>query len=284
VADGSLSNLIEDATGLSGMVTTPSCDWNKVGPTSDVHPKATRRQHSRWPGGDMNRWMAVRAPPDLRASASRAAPIYAFLSQYVARDSALEMAQPNMSAMNGLARIRSGEQTAASDLCARICLFARIGLVLPIQSSPGLSERVRAHLCGPGGSEARTLPFMVVSCILTTITPFDFQLSLPLSPPRRPNVVRLVPPLRRAFLDYGVYDQFYDLPGAAKAALKLEENGIFLLGQLLQMSDDAILAFPFMNETILETMKKDLARFDLSFGMRHPAWNRRYRSVFAVSL
>jgi hypothetical protein len=163
-------------------------------------------------------------------------------------------------------------------------LFSRVGHPPPVVHSPDEAQQFRRYLLDLARHGGRSLPLRLISAGNNGITFLPRQLTLPFDPPRRPNVVRIVPPIRRAFLDYGVYDQFCEEPKAARAALKLESSGVFVLGQLLQMSEERVRAFPFINDAALETMKANLKKVDLCFGMRDPQWNRRMRSVVAISL
>ncbi|UGY07436.1 hypothetical protein [Bradyrhizobium quebecense] len=104
------------------------------------------------------------------------------------------------------------------------------------------------------------------------------QLSLPLKP-QRPTVVRMVPGHRYAYLNYGVYDAFKTVPSVAGAATRLERRGIFVLGQLVQMSENDLRGYGFMSDEIISDMKAHLATVKLGFGMRAPAWNRSFTSL-----
>jgi hypothetical protein len=96
--------------------------------------------------------------------------------------------------------------------------------------------------------------------------------------PLEPVVVRFVPLRKRAYLDYAVYDVFKDLPGAAKPALKLQAKGIWLLGLLVQMSENDVRAVASVGDETLERMKRRLAVIDFGFDMRIPWWNREYKA------
>lgn len=100
--------------------------------------------------------------------------------------------------------------------------------------------------------------------------------------PRRPTVVRLIPPRRNVYLDYGVYDVFRRVPGAARPALRLQKNGILLLGQLVQLSEEEVRAMAAVNDDMLSRMKRHLATIDFGFDMRAPAWEREYRAFTAA--
>ena len=77
---------------------------------------------------------------------------------------------------------------------------------------------------------------------------------------------------------------FYDLPDAARAALRLEDEGVHMLGQLVQMSAEDVRRYSFVDDRAFSAMEGRLAEIDLCFGMRYPAWNRRMRNAFAMTL
>ena len=142
---------------------------------------------------------------------------------------------------------------------------------LPFHSAPPAG---RAHEWLWRGSEEDIGSAGVI--ITVSVAPTERQLLLPFVFPSHANVVRIVPRHYHAFLDNGVHDCFYHLRGLAKVALKLEAAGIWMIGHLVQLTDEEMRAFPFMTERALNTMQTELARFRLGFGTRVPWWNRRY--------
>jgi hypothetical protein len=110
------------------------------------------------------------------------------------------------------------------------------------------------------------------------------QYLLPLAEPPRSSVVTFLSRDRYGFLDYGVHDTFYSVPNSAAAARKLERQGIYVLGQLVQMSEANLRRFPFMNDSVVEAMKKQLAKIGLMFNVRAPAWNKSYRGVLNIAI
>jgi hypothetical protein len=123
---------------------------------------------------------------------------------------------------------------------------------------------------------------MLVTDTTRRISAIDCQLTLPFAMPQRPNIVRFLPRHQYSCLAYGVYDTFENVPEAAKAAQQLEANHIFLIGQLVQLTEEQVRAFPFMNDTIIRVMKDELEVAGLGFGTRVPSWNKRFRTVLAA--
>jgi hypothetical protein len=156
-------------------------------------------------------------------------------------------------------------------------LFSYFGIELPERVPPSLSERVLLYFaCRPrlGNASLILLSLSKSSRYATT------QLLLPLGKPQRRFPVRFVPRNRRVYLDYGVYDTFRNLPEVAKTALKLEAKGFNLVGQLVQLSEEQVRAFSFIDERTLKRMKDHLAKVAFCFGMEISFWNRS-RQLFA---
>jgi hypothetical protein len=166
----------------------------------------------------------------------------------------------------------------------QLVLFSACEITAPTPSLNGLPAKIANYLQAFGKQTDRPLRLVLVSDAQTVVTFPDRQLPLPLELPRRPSLARIVPAIRRAFLDYGVYEQFRDEPESFDAALQLEKSGIYMLGQLIQMSEDQLRAYSFINDRVLQSMKANLARFDLGLDTRHPPWNRRMKSIAAVNL
>jgi hypothetical protein len=104
---------------------------------------------------------------------------------------------------------------------------------------------------------------------------FSFVMDFPVS-----KVTRFLPRSRYAYLDYGVYDVFRDDPSVGKAALQLEENGIFYLGHLVQLTEADLRKFPFMTETVVAAMKEQLISMQLDLGVAVPSWQNTYTKTF----
>jgi hypothetical protein len=185
-------------------------------------------------------------------------------------------------AVNNLAAIPEKVRTIREE--PRSDLFSVGGVVLPQLLSPKLEQRIQLYFSAVSMSNTELLRFLLVFDSTDVIALSDFQLRLPLSEPIPPSLVRLAPKYRHAYLDYGVYDTFRDLPRLAGAALNIENRGVYVLGQLVQMSEEKVRAFPFMSDTILADMKKHLAIIDFGFGMRIPSWNEKVRGLVALNL
>ncbi len=80
-----------------------------------------------------------------------------------------------------------------------------------------------------------------------------------------------------------MYDTFQHIAGARKAAVKLETNEVFVIGQLVQMTEDQVRAVPFMDDETLRLIRDELAAMGLGFGYRVPSWSRHYRAFLAIA-
>ena len=163
-----------------------------------------------------------------------------------------------------------------------VTLFSFLKSPLPSLASPKLPERIGRYLFSLGRKKSRSLPLILISAKKNPINSLNCQLTLSLTSPQRPTVVRFVPRHRHPYLARGVYDTFCDVRGAEKAALKLEANRIFLVGQLVQLSEEEAGAFQFMDQDTLRIMKDELAALGLGFGTRVPSWNAEFKSLLSM--
>jgi hypothetical protein len=112
---------------------------------------------------------------------------------------------------------------------------------------------------------------------------FDFTATpFPLRPPQS-SMIGFVPRSRGMYLNYGVYDVFRDLPRAADVALRLDANGIWMLGFLVQMSERDVQRLGLADTPTLDAMKLHLRKIDMTFEMRIPWWNRDNRAFISAS-
>jgi len=162
-------------------------------------------------------------------------------------------------------------------------LFEYAATPLGIRRSPTLADRLHTNL------RRCSHPLLVIAKTRNEVyipKPFPHQLFFSFAPPvslpapARPTVVRFPPRRHSAYLDYGVYDYFRNVPGAAEPARKLEENRIIVLGLLVQMSEDMVRAVTSIDDDTLERMKAVLAEIGFGFDMRVPWWNRGYRALY----
>jgi hypothetical protein len=155
---------------------------------------------------------------------------------------------------------------------------------LPVLVAPGLSGKISKHLCTLPAQSSKRLRLLVVSAIKSEKNKKpDCQLPLPLACPRRTNVVRFAARRRIPYLDFGVYDTFQHIAGAKAAALKLESREIFVIGQLVQMTEEQVRSLAFVDDEALRLMKEELAAMGLGFGCRVPSWTRRYQAFLAIA-
>lgn len=155
---------------------------------------------------------------------------------------------------------------------------------LSIKRPPSLRERISEYFSRLRAESRRPLHVVVVPDKQRDVCCRDCQLTLPFEFPPPSTPVHIVPALRRAFLDYEIYDIFHDIPDVARAALRLEKKGVRMLGQLVQMSPEDVRRHSFIGDQAFAAMEARLAEIDLRFGMRHPAWNRQMRKAFAMNL
>lgn len=196
----------------------------------------------------------------------------------------LRLLQTSQKRLGRVVRFQSDKHAHRNGGAGQTGLFSAACVWLPAQLRPGIKDRLCGYLRGRAGNSPRSSSLILISVTDKSDHFGGRQLSLPLEPSHRPGVFHIVPAIRRALLDYGVYDQFRDIPDAAGPALRLEYNGVCMLGQLVQMSEEALRCYPFIDDCALTAMKANLAKFDLCFGMRHPAWNRRMKNMVAVNL
>ena len=76
------------------------------------------------------------------------------------------------------------------------------------------------------------------------------------------------------YLDLGIHDVFRAVPAALGAARRLERKGIYLLGQLVQMSRAELTMRRFADEGVAVLMSEHLTKVGFRFGMHLPVWER----------
>jgi hypothetical protein len=160
------------------------------------------------------------------------------------------------------------------------CLFSQAGMSLPEQRRPKGFELFPSRPI-PQQGEGPILLLFVTRLDRDSIKipfPAPFQLIFSFMKSESSSVVSLAPRACHAYLDYGVYDSFRDTR-AAKAALRLQGNGIWLIGQLVQLSESEVCSVPGVDDAALQAMKQRLATINLGFDTRVPTWNRRRRAV-----
>lgn len=106
------------------------------------------------------------------------------------------------------------------------------------------------------------------------------QLSFDLMDSASSNIIRLAPPHRDVYLDYGLVDIFRGVPSAKRAARKLERQGLSVIGQLIQKTEREISSI--VGEVAAETMREHLAKIELGFDMRAPRWSKANRRPYGA--
>jgi hypothetical protein len=167
-------------------------------------------------------------------------------------------------------------------------LFSQAGVSLPIIFRPIFVRRFSSWL----SDSCSTQPYLQLVATYQKVNipsrfyqvqfSFDFA-ALPPFRRTRPSVIHLVPRSRAVYLNCGVYDIFRDLPDAADAALRLEANGIWMLGFLVQMSEHDVQRLGSVDKPTLEAMKHHLSKIGMSFETRIPWWNRDNRVLVNAS-
>ena len=89
------------------------------------------------------------------------------------------------------------------------------------------------------------------------------------------NVIKLAPRSSHPYLNYGVYDILRIDRKLVKPALRLEQRYIFAIGQLVQLTEEQVQAFEFINDETFDRMRAQLNKMKLDFGMRIPSWTKR---------
>ena len=96
------------------------------------------------------------------------------------------------------------------------------------------------------------------------------------------NVVRFAPRHTHAYLDCGIYEVLRSDPRLVKVAEALEAEHIYVLGQLVQLSEERISEFDFLDASTREILRNYLIdTTGLNFGMRIPSWSRRVHHLIA---
>jgi hypothetical protein len=163
------------------------------------------------------------------------------------------------------------------------CLFSRAGVSLPKQRRANSFELLPSPLIMRQRDKPTLLFFVSALDRSSTIIPVSAPLQLIFSFMTSPSsrIVSFAPRACHVYLDYGVYDSFRDTR-AAKAALRLQRNGIWLIGQLVQLSEAELCSVPGVDSAAVQTMKERLATVNLGFDTPVPSWNRRRRTVAAL--
>jgi hypothetical protein len=155
-------------------------------------------------------------------------------------------------------------------------LFSNVGIMLPFQLTPRLNSKIHSYL-----SRASSRPIL-----LEVHRHYDFggdnQFPFAFAAPTPTAVIKFAPRASHVYLDYGVFETFRDVPLVALAAAKLEAKRIHVLGQLVQLSEQRLRAFSFMNEIIVTKMREHLAPLCLDFGMCIPSWYRSFKHHLTV--
>jgi hypothetical protein len=220
-----------------------------------------------------------RYPPKSHAAGHRRLSTSSPIVQIVSVDSA---------AVNPMRQRRCATSTARSERRAPE-LFSQAGISLPALSGPTNLERLASYskVCRP--ASLRVLHAAGCrkpgTCDGFLPVQFSFNLRTPPDPfhPLRRSVIELVPRSRGVYLNCGVFDVFRDLPAAGKAALRLEANGIWMLGLLVQMSERDVKRLGSVDQPALEAMKLHLGKIGMSFEMRIPWWNRDNRAFVSAT-
>jgi len=157
-------------------------------------------------------------------------------------------------------------------------LFLRAGIMLPLQKPPPPGSKIRSYF-----EELTANIGPILLDVSRQSNASSRQLLFLFMLPTRTSVVRFAPKASHIYLDYGVYDMFRDVPHVALAAAKLEAKRVHVLGQLVQLSEERVRAFSFIDDGIIATMREYLAPLGLDFGMRIPSWYRTFKRYLAVT-
>ncbi len=162
-------------------------------------------------------------------------------------------------------------------------LFSYYGILLPRSVTQSqMATQITAYLSAMSHiKNGQMRPFVVCrkENVVSFIDYCQFSFSLVMRFPST-NIVNFLPKSRYVYLDFGVYDIFEDIPEVRKAARLLEKKGYFYLGHLVQLTEAELRGFPFINDSILASMKDHLATMKLGLGMAVPAWQQAYDRAF----
>ena len=153
-------------------------------------------------------------------------------------------------------------------------LFSFFGAALKDQLVPGLASQITAYVRAMAVGRSRFVPRLVKR--YSGEGHYDrFQIELSLPVPELSNVVPFAPVRRHVYLDYGIMDAFACEPNLKTISRKLENRGIHVLGDLVQLAEKDVKAMSFMSDELFEILRKHLARIEFRLGMRVPYWNRK---------
>jgi hypothetical protein len=163
-------------------------------------------------------------------------------------------------------------------------LFAYYGIDLKAQQVPCRSrhDEYCATVTKCRDSQ-RPLLYVVRQSCENQLRALD-QIELPGLQPQRSNIVHLVPRPHHICLDYGIVDLFRsEGPEVKKATHQLRGKNIIYLGQLVQLSEEELLGYSFMDRAILQTMREALTKYGFKFGASIPWWNREFEASSQLS-
>jgi len=161
-------------------------------------------------------------------------------------------------------------------------LFAWSGIALPLGLAPSALAPIRAYFSAMRPENRAVLLNLEFQDYIPDVS-IPFQLRFSFMRPTRPVVVRLAPRASHAYLDYGVHDMFRDMPELASVARKLEYNDVYVLGQLVQLPEERLRAFPFINDEVIQNLRRRLVPLGLDLEMQIPSWYRKFRHLLKVS-
>jgi hypothetical protein len=173
---------------------------------------------------------------------------------------------------------------AARVTCARIQaeryidLFDFFGVAIPVHRPPRLADRILEYF---KSNKIIKNPLLLSSASKANVhnfhEHFNPALPFPSTKENANNVIDFPPSERFDYLTYGVYDTFRGNPLLKKAGLKFERHGYYVLGQLVQLTEDRVRAFSFLDSAILCQISEHIRPLGLRFGMYLPTWNRRFK-------
>jgi len=76
-------------------------------------------------------------------------------------------------------------------------------------------------------------------------------------------------------LDYGVYEFFEDVEAAEESAAALDDAGVYLVGQLVQLDEQRLMLVKGVSREGIQAIRDELQRYGLDLGMHLPQWSKK---------
>ncbi|MEM1195664.1 MAG: hypothetical protein AAGH57_06135 [Pseudomonadota bacterium] len=98
---------------------------------------------------------------------------------------------------------------------------------------------------------------------------FDWALS------SQPTVINMPRASAARYLDYGVYEFFEDVEAAEESAAALDDAGVYLVGQLVQLDEQQLVLVRGVSREGIKSIREELRRYRLDLGLHLPQWSNK---------